>query len=127
MLSWRSLFPKPAFKAVSKFQALSAYQRPLSNGYGLLPFRFTSLDNEEYVLTNQAGEYFVVDKQTLHELVHRRLSPVGQIYGDLKSKHFLVDDDSSIAFGVASTQSANKIKATRRFYRTSYIRRLASM
>jgi hypothetical protein len=45
---------------VSNFQPLSAYQQPLVDGYRLLPFRFTSLNDREYVLTNQAGEFIVL-------------------------------------------------------------------
>jgi uncharacterized protein len=58
---------------VSKFQPLSAYQQPLIDGYQLLPFHFTSLYDNQYVLTNQAGEFIVLERPTLEALVRHEL------------------------------------------------------
>jgi uncharacterized protein len=95
---------------VSKFRPLSDYQQPLAQGYRLLPFRFTSLNDQEYVLTNQAGEFIVLDRSTLHGLVLHRLFPTNQLYDDLKSKHFVVDDDSSIAMELLPLKVRTKMR-----------------
>jgi uncharacterized protein len=95
---------------VSKFRPLLDYQQPLVNGYRLLPFRFTALDDEEYVLTNQAGEYCLLDRSTLYDLVHHRLSSTNRVYSDLKSKHFIVDDDSSVAMDLLPLKVRTKLR-----------------
>ena len=40
---------------MSKFQPIEFYKKK-DKGYDLLPFRFTSLDEENYFLSNMAGE-----------------------------------------------------------------------
>ncbi|MGD9897267.1 MAG: His-Xaa-Ser system radical SAM maturase HxsB [Candidatus Methylacidiphilaceae bacterium] len=95
---------------MSKFQALSAYQRPSADGYQLLPFRFTPLNDREYVLTNQAGEFTVLDRQTLAAVVQHQLPPTDRLYDDLKSKHFIIDRDSSVATALLALKVRTKLK-----------------
>jgi His-Xaa-Ser system radical SAM maturase HxsB len=95
---------------VSKFQPLSVYQRPLVEGYQLLPFRFTSLNDREYVLTNQASEFVVLERQTLEALVRHRLSASDQLYDDLKSKHFIIDRDSSVGMDLLALKVRTKLQ-----------------
>lgn len=95
---------------MSKFQTLSEYERPLSDGYKLLPFRFTPLDSTNYVLTNQAGEFLVLDRPTLDTFVRHRLSTTESTYADLKSKHFLVDSDSSVAIDLLALKTRTKLR-----------------
>jgi His-Xaa-Ser system radical SAM maturase HxsB len=95
---------------VSKFRPLSVYKRPLDDGYQLLPFRFTSLNDHEYVLTNQAGEFVVLSRATLETLVLHHLSATNGVYDDLKSKHFIVDGDSSVAMELLSLKVRTKLR-----------------
>lgn len=95
---------------MSKFQPLSVYQRPLVEGYQLLPFRFTSLNDREYVLTNQASEFVVLERQTLEALVRHRLSASDQLYDDLKSKHFIIDRDSSVGMDLLALKVRTKLQ-----------------
>jgi uncharacterized protein len=95
---------------VSKFQPLSTYQQPLVDGYRLLPFRFTALDDREYVLTNQAGEFMVVERPMLEALVRHRLPASNQLYDDLKSKHFIIDRDSSVAMDLLPLKVQTKLQ-----------------
>src|SRR5262249_20388669 len=44
-----------------------------------------------------AGEYMVLDRAELDDLVARRLDPSGTTYRALKSRHFLYDDASGVA------------------------------
>ena len=95
---------------MNKFQPLSVYQEHLTAGYQLLPFCFTQLDGGEYVLTNQAGEFIVLRRPTLEALVRHRLSPADPHYGDLKSKHFIMDCDSSLATELLALKVRTKLK-----------------
>jgi uncharacterized protein len=109
------LFPRQGFKAVSKFQPLSTYQEPLADGYQLLPFRFTALNEREYVLTNQASEFVVLGRPTLEALVRHKLPAADKLYNDLKAKHFLIDRDSSVALDLLSLKVRTKLQRLAEF------------
>ena len=101
---------------MSRFQPLSAYQQPLADGYRLLPFRFTALNDREYVLTNQAGEFIVLERPTLEALVRHQLPATRSgLYDDLKSKHFLIDDDSSVAMDLLPLKVRTKLRRLAEF------------
>jgi uncharacterized protein len=95
---------------VSKFQPLSTYQQPLADGYRLLPFRFTTLDDRQYVLTNQAGEFIILERPTLEALVRHQLPSTDRFYNDLKSKHFFIDSDSSVATDLLPLKVRTKLQ-----------------
>jgi len=95
---------------VSKFQPLVFYEQPLAEGYKLLPFRFTQLDDLNYVLTNQAGEFLVLPRPTLESFVHHGLSANDSAYEDLKSKHFLTDADSAVAIDLLALKTRTKLR-----------------
>ena len=80
---------------MSKFQPISFYKQSKKE-YELLPFRFINLDHKKYLLTNMVGEYCYTDKATLHDLVQHKLDSTSQSYSNLRSRHFLVDDDTKI-------------------------------
>jgi uncharacterized protein len=95
---------------VNKFQPLSTYRQPLVDGYQLLPFRFTSLNECEYVLTNQAGEFMVLERPKLEALVRHQLLGTDGLYDDLKSKHFLMDRDSSVVMDLLPLKVRTKLQ-----------------
>jgi len=95
---------------MSKFRPLTAYEEPLRDGYQLLPFRFTRLDDNDYVVTNQAGEFLVIDRSTLSDLVRHELPSTGLAYNDLKSKHVLTDADSSVATELLALKVRTKLR-----------------
>jgi uncharacterized protein len=68
-----------------------------NSSYSLLPFRFISLDADSYVLTNLAGEYLIAPRAKLTALIQHRLPAADPLYVDLRARHFLSDDHSSIA------------------------------
>jgi uncharacterized protein len=82
--------------ASSRFHSLEHYERSLSAGYRLLPFKFTRLRGSRYVLTNMAGEYIVAERDMVERLVAQKLSTSSSEYAELKSRHFLEDDDSTV-------------------------------
>ena len=100
---------------MSKFQPLSAYQRSLADGYQLLPFRFTALDDREYILTNQAGEFIVAERPTLEALVRHQLPASDPFYDDLKAKHFIIDRDSSVAMDLLALKVRTKLRRLAEF------------
>src|SRR5580765_4618366 len=81
---------------MSQFRTIDFYKAPKSS-YRLLPFRFTSLDQGQYVLTNMAGEYLISPRDKLFNLLQHTLSDEDPTYIELRSRHFLIDDNSSIA------------------------------
>jgi len=75
------------------FTELSHYQ---SDEYCLLPIRFLSLDTNRYIVSNIAGNYQVMERQDLDDLVRHRLPVHSPIYDHLKANHFLADRDSNV-------------------------------
>ncbi|HEV2806308.1 MAG TPA: His-Xaa-Ser system radical SAM maturase HxsB [Chthoniobacterales bacterium] len=75
------------------FAELSDYQ---SDQYCLLPIRFLSLDTNRYIVSNIAGNYQVMQRQDLDDLVRHRLPVHSPVYDDLKANHFLADRDSNV-------------------------------
>ncbi len=94
---------------MSGFVALAEYEIPLRTGYELLPLRFTQLSGERYVLTNAAGEFQVCDRADLKRFSDGELGWNEPLYGDLKSKHFLIDDDSSVAIDLLAMKVRSKL------------------
>lgn len=72
---------------MSKFRGLNAFAR--QDEYELLPFKFDRLDDEDYVLTNMAGEHLVVPSEELRALVLKELPRKHPLYASLRSKHFI--------------------------------------
>ncbi len=93
----------------SPFKTPAEYETPLALGYRLLPFNFTKLGGSDYVLTNQAGEYVVVDRSVLEQFVTHRLPPDSDAYQAFKSKHFLLDRDSDVAIDLLTLKVRTKL------------------
>ena len=81
---------------MSAFQAIEHYQPPTSH-FQLLPFRFTPLDGEKYVVTNLVGEYLVLERPILLKLLAQDLPCTDPNYIELRARHFLTDSSTSIA------------------------------
>lgn len=65
------------------------------SSYKLLPFRFARIPGvESPLLVNEVGEHIFLKESDLEDLVTGALSPVGDVYLDLKARHFLFDGDS---------------------------------
>lgn len=100
---------------MTKFQPLSTYEQGLGDGYKLLPLRFTALDDERYVLTNLVGEHHVVPKPTAHDFFNYRLNPGTDEYRALKSKHFLINNDSAVAVDLLALKTRTKFERLSHF------------
>ncbi len=92
---------------MAKFEAVEAFS-PSDGVYQLLPFKFTQLGGDDYVLTNQAGEFTVVDRTTLQDLGHHRLDRTSDAYATLKAKHFLLDSSSNVGLDLLALKVRTK-------------------
>ena len=100
---------------MTKFQPLSAFKQGGGDDYKLLPLRFTALDDDRYVLTNLAGEYHVSPKSVTHQFLSHQLSCDSAEYHALKSRHFLLDGDSSVALDLLALKTRTKLERLSNF------------
>jgi uncharacterized protein len=103
---WRSRVP--AYREVSKFLPLAAYDAAADGQYQLLPFKFTALEDDRYVLTNMVGEHMVVDRGVVHALARHTLQVSHHDYHQLKTKHFLRDNDSDVAIDLLALKTRTR-------------------
>lgn len=54
--------------------------------YQLLPFRFERFNQDEYLLTNEAGEFIFLKNDDFQKLADGRLDPQSDLFFDLASK-----------------------------------------
>jgi His-Xaa-Ser system radical SAM maturase HxsB len=94
---------------LGRFKSLEHFNESLKTEYKLLPFRFIRLDDERYILTNMAGEYIVVNQESLLRYSKKRLSTEDDLYNTLKSKHFLYDGDSNVALELLALKVRTKM------------------
>ena len=100
---------------MSKFQGLAHYQAQLANGYKLLPLRFSELDADRYLLTNMVGEFQILEKATAKDFLQHRLPASSPHYAELKSKHFLLDQDSSVAIDLLALKTKTRFERLSNF------------
>lgn len=72
---------------MSKFNDISAYQNELV--YELLPFKFERLEEDRYLVTNLVGEFHTLERDTLLNLVDKKLNSESGDFDILRSKHFI--------------------------------------
>ena len=113
LLPWRSRVP--VSREVSKFLSPAAYDAAADGQYHLLPFKFTSLKDERFVLTNMVGEYAVVPHGTVRALARHTLRPSDPHYEQLKTKHFLRDADSDVAIDLLALKTRTRYQRLAEF------------
>src|SRR4051812_18869019 len=92
----------------SRFQTVEKFQAPPNASYSLLPFRFLCLAADRYVITNMAGEYLIIRRAELDDLVKHRLCQGTVLYNDLLSRHFLSDCTSNLAHDLLAMKVRSK-------------------
>jgi His-Xaa-Ser system radical SAM maturase HxsB len=90
------------------FRSCDAYRDRAGRGYALLPFRLVSFDSCRYLLSNFVGEYILLPKATVRDLVGHKLPMHTEPYNELKSRHFLIDGDSTVAIDLVATKYRTK-------------------
>lgn len=83
--------------------------------YRLLPLRFERLYGEEYLVTNDVGEYVVIERGELEKFVARRLEPDSDTYRALKARHFLFDNASDVALDLLTIEVRSRAERIAEF------------
>lgn len=91
---------------MSKFRPAEFYMA--TGGYALLPFRFSPFGDGTYVLSNLIGEYILMSSNDLRQFCDKKLNWQSRLYNDLKSKHFLIDEDSDVALDLLALKLRTK-------------------
>jgi len=81
---------------MSEFHQIDSYT-PRSQQYRLLPFRFTQLNDQDYVVSNIAGDFMVLPDEDLRRLIDHELSPESSLYVELRARQFVIDESTAIA------------------------------
>lgn len=100
---------------MTKFAPATEFQRPLDGTYQLAYFRFSQLDDERYVLTNQAGEYLVLPRAVLASFAKHELPSTHPAYSRLRSRQFLFDASSNIGKELLALKVRTKAKRLANF------------
>ncbi len=99
---------------MSKFQPIEFYKNKKKE-YSLLPFRFEKLSENNYVVTNLAGEHLTIPREVLENLVRHKLDSDSPHYVNLRAKHFLIDDKTRIATDLLSIKLRTKYSVLSEF------------
>lgn len=90
---------------------MSSMDRP----YQLLPFRFDRFSDDEYLLTNEVGEYLFMTKEDFHKFVNYELDVNSDLYLDAESKQIATRDDISDVIKMLATKFRTKKSILRDF------------
>lgn len=99
---------------MSKFSTLDKYVSKEGH-YELLPFRFESLDGDDVVLTNFVGEFVILKREKLDEVVHKRLLPSDEIYSLLRTRHFIKEASDTASIQLLGLKTRTKYSNIRNF------------
>ncbi|GFE77313.1 His-Xaa-Ser system radical SAM maturase HxsB [Novosphingobium sp. TCA1] len=94
---------------MAKFREQAQFDSSAQSAYTMLPWRFTSLGGEDYVATNMAGEYVTMSASEVSDFAGGALRSDQPIYDELKSRHFLIDDDTQIAIDLLGLKIRTKL------------------
>lgn len=64
----------------------------MNNTYTILPFRFARFNEEEYLLSNDVGEYIFLKNDEFHKFVNGELDPTSDLFYDIESKQIATTD-----------------------------------
>ncbi len=98
-----------------KFKLIEAFDQATQGEYQLLPARFATLNNEKYFLSNDVGEFLIITREQLENYVKKRVPMNSDFYHDLKSKGFLIDNDSTVAIDLLALKYRTKAQRISQF------------
>lgn len=90
---------------------MSAIDKP----YQLLPFRFERFNDEEYLLTNEVGEYLFMTNDDFNRFINYELDINSALYFDAESKQIATRDDVSDVVRMLATKFRTKKSILRDF------------
>jgi len=94
---------------VSRFREPEYYDASAEALYTMLPWRFARLRDDTYVLTNMVGEYLTLPRSELESFATGALPAGHPAYNELKSRHFLFDDDTNVAIDLLALKTRTKL------------------
>lgn len=98
-----------------KFKLIEAFDQATEGDYQLLPTRFATLDDKRYFLSNDVGEFLVITREQLTDYIKKRVPKNSDFYHDLKSKSFLIDNDSNVAIDLLALKYRTKAQRISQF------------
>lgn len=98
-----------------KFKLIEAFDQATEGDYQLLPTRFATLDDKRYFLSNDVGEFLVITREQLADYIKKRVPKNSDFYHDLKSKSFLIDNDSNVAIDLLALKYRTKAQRISQF------------
>lgn len=99
---------------MSKFATLDTYTSKVGQ-YELLPFRFENLDEKNVVMTNFSGEFVLVERDKLDDIVHKRIVPNSDLYSLLRSRHFIKESSDSVSIELLALKTRTKFSNLKNF------------
>lgn len=76
--------------------------------YQLLPFRFARFNEEEYLLSNDVGEYIFLKNDDFHKFVNGELDPTSDLFYDIESKQIATTDNVEDVVRMLATKFRTK-------------------
>ena len=99
---------------MAKFQPITFYANRKEK-YQLLPFKYSELDANRYLLSNIAGEYLVVEKPILKTLVEHKLDTKSLEYINLRARHFILDEYNEVALDLLALKVRTRYQSLSKF------------
>lgn len=82
--------------------------RTMNNTYTILPFRFARFNEEEYLLSNDVGEYIFLKNDDFHKFVKGELDPTSDLFYDIESKQIATTDNVEDVVKMLATKFRTK-------------------
>lgn len=76
--------------------------------YTILPFRFARFNEEEYLLSNDVGEYIFLKNDDFHKFVKGELDPTSDLFYDIESKQIATTDNVEDVVKMLATKFRTK-------------------
>lgn len=83
--------------------------------YTLLPFRFAHFNAQEYLVTNDVGEYIFLSNDDFDKLVHYKLSVSSDLFYDIEARQIATRDDIKDVIPMLATKFRTKKSILRNF------------
>ena len=83
--------------------------------YTLLPFRFEKFNEQEYLVTNEVGEYIFLNNEDFHNLVKGKLDVHSKLFYDIASKQIATTDKVEDVVNMLATKFRTKKSILRDF------------
>ena len=87
----------------------------MTNNYQILPFRFERLFSNEYLLTNEVGEFVFLTHEEFDSFVNGTLKPNQDAFWELESKQILATDNTDAVVSMLAVKFRTKKSILRDF------------